>query len=201
MELNAQDQEFRKLLQTAIFLRSYAKSSDWVAESTSPEIAFIGRSNSGKSTLVNSVLGRKSLAKTSRTPGKTKLINVFAVPNRFALVDLPGFGYSKASHSEHSAMMQLLEDYLNGVSRLTHLFLLLDARREIPEDEIRLMNTAKKRNIPFTLLRTKADKLNQKERNASRKIAEEVTDNYLFVSSHNGEGMDRIREILRLGIE
>lgn len=201
MEISKDDLEFHKKLQTAIFLKSYAQSGEWKKESNFPEVAFIGRSNSGKSTLINSILGRKSLAKTSRTPGKTKLINIFAIPNLFCLVDLPGFGYSKASHKEHIGMMKLLEDYLNESLELKCIFILLDARREIPEDELRLIQTAINRNIPFTLLRTKSDKLNQKERNQSTHITKQITDEYLYVSSLTGEGIEDVRTKLRLSIQ
>ncbi|WCL49022.1 ribosome biogenesis GTP-binding protein YihA/YsxC [Leptospira sp. GIMC2001] len=195
------EQEFLKVLQKAFYFKSYADVSLWKKDSNTPEIAFIGRSNSGKSTLINSILVKKGLAKTSRTPGKTKLINVFAIANQFCLVDLPGFGYSKTSHKEHKEMMKLLESYLNQSDQLRHLFLLLDARREIPEEEVIMLETAKKKGINYTLIRTKADKLNQKEKIQSVKDTEKHTRNYMYVSSLTGNGIVELREILRLSVQ
>lgn len=194
-------EEFDKLLQKAFFYKSYSDAKSWKEESTFPEVAFLGRSNSGKSSLINSVLNRKNLAKTSRTPGKTKLINVFAIPNRFSLVDLPGFGYSKASHSEHKSMMKLLEDYLNLTDRLAHLFILLDARRNIPEDEVGFLETAESKGIPYTLVRTKSDKLNQKDKTLSKKLTSKITKQSLYVSSLNNSGMNELKRVLRLSVE
>lgn len=193
--------EFEKILQKIIFLKSFSNTKAWKLESNFPEFAFIGRSNSGKSSLINAVTGRKSLAKTSRTPGKTRLINIFAVPNLFCLVDLPGYGFSKASHKEHKEMMELLDSYLNQSHKLAHLFILLDSRREIPEEERGLIQTAIRRNIPVSLIRTKSDKLNQSERVAAKKENKEFESNSIFTSVLSGEGILEIREILRKGIE
>ncbi len=188
--------ELESLLQKSFFLRSYSDINDWIQESKLPEIAFVGRSNSGKSSVINAILGKKNLAKTSHTPGKTRLINVYEAPNSFYLVDLPGYGYSKASKSEHKQMMQLLEDYLNKSRRLQHIFLLLDSRREIPQEESEFVYTARKRGINLTFLRTKSDKLNQKERSLSVRSTYSLTENYIFVSVLSGTGIPEIKNIL-----
>jgi len=188
--------ELESLLQKSFFLRSYSDINDWIQESKLPEIAFVGRSNSGKSSVINAILGKKNLAKTSHTPGKTRLINVYEAPNSFYLVDLPGYGYSKASKSEHKQMMQLLEDYLNKSRRLQHIFLLLDSRREIPQEESEFVYTARKRGINLTFLRTKSDKLNQKERSLSVRSTYSLTENYIFVSVISGTGIPEIKNIL-----
>ncbi|MCC5813961.1 MAG: YihA family ribosome biogenesis GTP-binding protein [Leptospira sp.] len=201
MSTTDEELQFEKELQKVFFYKSYSDAKLWSQESLFPEVAFLGRSNSGKSSLINSLLNRKSLAKTSRTPGKTKLINVFAVPNQFSLVDLPGFGYSKASHSEHKAMMSILEDYLNYSQKISHLFVLLDSRRDVSEDETQFINTAINKNIPTTLIRTKSDKLNQKEKNKSIKATKSANCNFIYVSSLTNSGMNELRNILRLSVK
>lgn len=188
-------------LQKAFFYKSFGDPNLFIKESRFPEIAFIGRSNAGKSSLINAILNRKSLAKTSRTPGKTKLINVFVVPNRFSLVDLPGFGYSKASHSEHKSMMILLEKYLNQTVKLKCLFVLLDARRMISEEEVLLLLTAQNKNITSILVRTKEDKLNQKERVESKKDSSQLNQKVIYASALTNKGIDEIREELRIHIQ
>lgn len=193
--------EFMSELQKVFFYKSFADPKLFIKESRFPEIAFIGRSNSGKSSLINAILNRKSLAKTSRTPGKTKLINVFVVPNRFSLVDLPGFGYSKASHSEHKSMMLLLENYLNNTTKLKCLFVLLDSRRKISDEEVALLATATNKNLTCILVRTKEDKLNQKERAESSKDSKQVSFKVVYVSSLTGKGIDEMREELRIHIQ
>ncbi|NCN09269.1 MAG: YihA family ribosome biogenesis GTP-binding protein [Leptospira sp.] len=188
-------------LQKAFFYKSFGDPNLFIKESRFPEIAFIGRSNAGKSSLINAILNRKSLAKTSRTPGKTKLINVFVVPNRFSLVDLPGFGYSKASHSEHKSMMILLEKYLNQTVKLKCLFVLLDARRMISDEEVLLLQTAQNKNITSILVRTKEDKLNQKERAESKKDSSQLNQKVIYASALTNKGIDEIREELRIHIQ
>ncbi|MCZ8236885.1 MAG: ribosome biogenesis GTP-binding protein YihA/YsxC [Leptospiraceae bacterium] len=196
-----ESEEFSTELQKAFFYKSFGDPKLFIKESRFPEIAFIGRSNAGKSSLINAILNRKSLAKTSRTPGKTKLINVFVVPNRFSLVDLPGFGYSKASHAEHKSMMVLLEKYLNETVKLKCLFVLLDARRKISDEEVLLLQTAQNKNITSILIRTKEDKLNQKERAESKKDSSQLPQKTIYASSLTNKGIDEIREELRIHIQ
>ena len=114
-------------LKNVKFIKSSSKSSECPADSRH-EFAFIGRSNVGKSSLINSLIQRKGLAKTSKTPGKTQLINHFLIDDIFYLVDLPGFGYSKLSKSESEKIKRISIDYITNRKNLTKLFLLIDIR-------------------------------------------------------------------------
>jgi GTP-binding protein len=136
---------------------------------TMPQIAFCGRSNAGKSSLLNALLKRKDLVKVSATPGKTRSLNFFLLNNRFFLVDLPGFGYAKASNSVRDYMIEVVNGYLNNTETLKVLFILCDSGRPLPEEEVGLIATAFEKGIRPILVRTKIDKLNQKERDALKK--------------------------------
>ncbi|TGN06871.1 ribosome biogenesis GTP-binding protein YihA/YsxC [Leptospira ilyithenensis] len=165
-------------------------------------LGFIGRSNSGKSSLLNSITNRKGLAKVSKTPGKTRLINVFSTKAGFSLIDLPGFGYSKASHKEHKDMMNLLDQFLNEITSLKVLFILCDAQRSFPEEEVQMIETATLKKILPVVVRTKIDKLNQKDRNAIQKEMEAVMNELgypfplFFVSATTGKGIGEMRKFI-----
>ncbi|WP_411824768.1 ribosome biogenesis GTP-binding protein YihA/YsxC [Leptospira sp. 'Mane'] len=186
----------------AVFSTSIAKLSP---ENPLPEgtlLGFIGRSNSGKSSLLNAITNQKGLAKVSKTPGKTKLINVFATKAGFSLIDLPGFGYSKASHKEHKDMMNLLDQFLNEIKSLKVLFILCDCQRNFPEEEIQMIETATLKKILPVVIRTKIDKLNQKDRYAVQKDMETVMNELgypfplFFVSATTGKGIGEIRKFI-----
>ena len=124
-----------------------------------PEYAFIGRSNVGKSSLINMLTGRKSLAMTSATPGKTMLINHFSVNNgQWFLVDLPGYGYAKRSKSEQEKLSQLIRSYILKREQLTCLFLLIDSRLTPQKIDIDFIHFLGENGIPFAIVFTKADK-------------------------------------------
>jgi GTP-binding protein len=124
-----------------------------------PEYAFIGRSNVGKSTLINFLTRRKNLAKTSAKPGKTKLINYFEINNSWYLVDLPGYGYAKTSKKERKTLVKIVEDYIVNREPLICLFVLIDARHEPMKIDIDVINWLGFNKIPFVLVFTKTDKL------------------------------------------
>ncbi len=125
-----------------------------------PEIAFAGRSNVGKSSLINAVLGRKALARTSQTPGRTRQLNFFDIERKFVLVDLPGYGYAKASKRDIAHWTELTKDYLCGRPTLRRVFLLLDARRDKPNaDDIAWMDMLDAAAVPYRLTLTKIDKV------------------------------------------
>lgn len=128
-----------------------------------PEIAIVGRSNVGKSTLINSLLGKK-LAKTSSTPGKTQSINFFSIDQQLCLVDLPGYGYAKVSHEIKEKWAKLIEAYLNSRTSLRLILFLIDARREPTEQDRQFLQWASFRRIPILLIFTKADKMKEEER-------------------------------------
>ncbi|HXL00960.1 MAG: ribosome biogenesis GTP-binding protein YihA/YsxC [Dysgonamonadaceae bacterium] len=124
-----------------------------------PEYAFIGRSNVGKSSLINMLTNRKSLAKTSSTPGKTLLINHFLINNEWYLVDLPGYGYARKGKKERDRLKKIIEGYVLGRSQMTLLFVLIDSRHEPQKIDLALIDRLGENGIPFALVFTKSDKL------------------------------------------
>lgn len=126
-----------------------------------PEYAFIGRSNVGKSSLINALTNRKSLAKTSGKPGKTQLINHFLLNDNWYLVDLPGYGYASVSKTKRAEFQQFLRAYLIKRENLLCTFVLLDSRLEPQKVDIEFMNWMGENGIPFVMVFTKTDKLNQ----------------------------------------
>lgn len=123
-----------------------------------PEYAFIGRSNVGKSSLINMICGRDALAKISASPGKTKLINHFIVNKEWYLVDLPGYGYAKISQSERKKWEKMIQDYLRKRESLVSIFVLIDSRHMPQKIDLEFVNQLGEWQIPFTLVFTKADK-------------------------------------------
>ena len=132
-----------------------------------PEFAFIGRSNVGKSSLINSLTFHKGLAKTSQTPGKTQLINHFIIDEKWFLVDLPGYGFAKVSKEKRKEFEKMIFDYLIHRENLTCLFVLLDIRLKPQAVDIEFMNRMVEDEIPFYIVFTKSDKLSQKQVNES----------------------------------
>jgi GTP-binding protein len=126
---------------------------------TKPEYAFIGRSNVGKSSLINMLTNNKRLAKTSSTPGKTLLINHFIINNEWYLVDLPGYGFAKRSKTEQKKLEQMINGYILTREQLVNLFLLIDIRHEPQKIDVEFINWLGESNIPFAIIFTKADKL------------------------------------------
>jgi GTP-binding protein len=125
-----------------------------------PEIAFAGRSNVGKSSLINALTGRRTLARTSNTPGRTQHLNFFNIgPGGFALVDMPGYGYAKVSKTKVAAWTKLLKDYLRGRANLRLCCLLIDARHGIKENDIEMMSMLDEAAVPYRIILTKADKV------------------------------------------
>ncbi|HMZ57243.1 MAG TPA: ribosome biogenesis GTP-binding protein YihA/YsxC [Leptospiraceae bacterium] len=168
---------------------------------TMPQAAFCGRSNAGKSSLINAILEKKELVKVSSTPGKTRCMNFFLLNRKMFFVDLPGFGYSKVSASVQDKMIEMVNGYLNHTETLKILFILLDSAREIPEEEKDLIQVCLEKNIQPVLIRTKIDKRNQKETAVLKKekqiLALEFPElKVIFASSKNGRGLEEIRNIL-----
>ena len=144
------------------------KSADYVISSPSfdkcpkpdkPEYAFIGRSIVGKSSLINMLVNRQNLAKTSAAPGKTQLINHFLVNKSWYLVDLPGYGYAKRSQSQRKTWEKMIQDYLRKRENLINVFVLIDGRHEPQEIDIEFINQLGTWQVPFVIVFTKADKI------------------------------------------
>ena len=133
-----------------------------------PEYAFIGRSNVGKSSLINMLTGHSKLAMTSAKPGKTLLINHFIVNNEWYLVDLPGYGYAKRSKSQHEQLQHIISDYILEREQMTLLFVLIDSRHEPQKIDLEFFQWLGENGVPFSIIFTKADKLTRS------KLAENV---------------------------
>jgi GTP-binding protein len=177
-----------------------------------PEFAFIGRSNVGKSSLINMLTGRAGLAKVSATPGKTRLINHFLVDGAWYLVDLPGYGYARASKSEKEKFSKIIVDYVTRAEQLTMLFVLVDSRLEPQKIDLEFITMLGERRVPFGIVFTKADKQSP-DRTASnvarfgRKLLEtwEELPPVFVTSSAKKEGgekvVDYIKNLLNLHLE
>ena len=153
---------------------------------TGKEIALCGRSNSGKSTLINALANQKKLAKTSNTPGRTQSINFFQLTNDEAkkIVDLPGFGYAKASKQDQNAWAKLILSYLEKRAALTDLILIMDMRHPFQNKDLEFLSLCNSLNLPIHLVLTKADKLNNKEtQNTLKVVSEKMADYPAIVDS------------------
>ncbi len=146
------------LIKTAEFVKSSTQESDCPA-SALPEYAFIGRSNVGKSSLINLLTNRKKLAKTSSTPGKTQLINHFIINNSWYLVDLPGYGWARASKKSKATWKKMIDRYLRNRQTLVNVFVLVDVRHHSQKIDLEFINWLGEESIPFCIVFTKADKL------------------------------------------
>lgn len=145
-------------IRTAEFVKSSARA-DQCPPADLPEYAFIGRSNVGKSTLINMLAGTKKLAKTSSTPGKTRLINHFLINEGWYLVDLPGYGYARVPREQRKSMGNLISKYIDLRKNLACLFVLIDSRHAPLAADLDFINTMGENGVPFVLVFTKCDKL------------------------------------------
>lgn len=146
------------VIKTAEFLKSSGRWQD-CPDADKPEYAFIGRSNVGKSSLINSMLGRKDLAKTSQTPGKTQLINTFIINGQWFLTDLPGYGYARVSKTMRKDFEKLITNYIIHRANLVNLFVLIDIRHTPQLIDMEFITWCGESGIPFSIVFTKADKL------------------------------------------
>lgn len=183
------------------FLASYGLSKQ-LPPSKQMEVAFAGRSNVGKSSLINKLLGRKALARVSAVPGKTATVNFYDLDGRIHLVDLPGYGYAKVAKSEKWRWAELIEGYLNDEGRdLALVVLLVDMRHPATRLDVDMVNYLIETEKPFLVVLTKADKLNKTEREKRlAAIADELPCGdeltVLPFSSETGEGVETLRGIL-----
>jgi len=147
---------------SALFKCSSSRSSQCPADGI-PEFAFIGRSNVGKSSLINMLTNHKGLAKVSGTPGKTQLINHFLINKEWYLVDLPGYGYARVSKSLRSGFSKIITDYIYNSKQMVCLFVLVDSRLEPQKIDVDFINLMGEKGIPFAIIFTKTDKLSQNQ--------------------------------------
>lgn len=183
----------------AEFYTSYG-SFKQIPPSERTEIAFSGRSNVGKSSLINKIFNRKSLARVSAVPGKTATINFYSLENLY-FVDLPGYGYAKVAKSDKERWGSLIEGYLHDDRELALVFQLIDFRHPPTADDLMMVNFLIDSEIPFVVVLTKADKLSKKQREERREAlltelpcAEDIT--IIEFSTQTGEGRDEIRAII-----
>ena len=185
---------------TGTFIKSIADLSVYERESKAyecPEICVAGRSNVGKSSFINMLTCRKKLAKTSATPGRTRLLNLFDINGgRFVLVDLPGYGYARASKSEIKKWSRLTDGYFRVTEKLVHTLALVDIRHEPSEADRQMISYLYDTGKPFTVIATKADKLSRAQADrAKRAIATALrigADNVIAISALTGAGREEI---------
>jgi GTP-binding protein len=164
------------------------------------EVAIAGRSNVGKSSLLNALTRNKGLARTSKTPGRTRCLNFFAVNDSIALCDLPGYGYAKMPHEEAAKIALMMNEYIHERENLAAIAILIDWRRgPLPED-LQLVALAESRGISVIAVATKCDKLRRSERADAIKRFEQMHLEPILCSATSGEGMDELRRrILAVG--
>ncbi len=181
------------------FYKSYGLSNQ-LPESDAVEIVFSGRSNVGKSSMINKIVNKKALARTSSVPGKTATVNFYRLDNAF-LVDLPGYGYAKVSHSEKRRWSELIDGYFASQRNIGIVIQLVDFRHKPSDDDIMMINFLIDNELPFIIALTKADKLKPGELQRRRQklkseipCFEDIT--VIEFSAQNGAGVDAIREII-----
>ena len=134
-----------------------------------PQIAFVGRSNVGKSSSINTLLNRKKIARVSQTPGKTRTINFYKINSEFYFVDLPGYGYAKLSKEEKSSWGKVMEEYFINSKNLIHVFILVDIRHEPKEDDVLMLDFVRHYGIPVSIIATKSDKVTRHDAAISKR--------------------------------
>jgi len=155
-------------VRSVAFHRAAYSPADFVRDGR-PQFAFVGRSNVGKSTLINTILNRRGVARVSRTPGKTQAVQYYIVNERIHLVDLPGYGYAKVSRTTRGEWAHLMEGFFAEAQSLGALFLLLDSRREPTEEDAMMLDLARSAGVGVVVVLTKSDKLSRNELAKSRR--------------------------------
>jgi GTP-binding protein len=195
------------IIKKAIFTKTSAKLSD-CPKPIMPEYAFIGRSNVGKSSLINMICNNSKLAHTSATPGKTKIINHFLINDNWYLVDLPGYGYAKTAKTNREQFEDIITSYITGRKNLVCLFVLVDFRLPLQQIDAEFMEWLGQKEIPFCIVFTKADKLKKTEiqRNLEdylKRVSYMFEDepNYIISSSKDKSGKEDILEFINAHLD
>jgi len=182
------------------FLGGMASAEGWRPDATLPEIAFAGRSNVGKSSLINKLVHRKKLARVSNTPGRTREINFFAVNGHFAFADLPGYGYARVSKEQRAGWRPLIEGYLRRSPALKGVVLLLDVRHTPTDDDLQMLDFLAELQTPTIVVATKIDKLRSAERDKRiGALAQEAgveAEQVIPFSAVSGVGRDELAEAI-----
>ena len=191
-------------IRTANFVTSAAKPSQFLRRPIS-HVVFAGKSNVGKSTLLNCLLNRKKLAKTSQTPGKTRLINYFLINDRFYFVDIPGYGYAKVSRTEREGWGSLIETYLESTPFISMIFLLIDIRHDPNPNDCQMLDWLKHNDLPYRIILTKADKLGnnqiQNQQNKIAKVLDLDRSELVATSASSGRGMKDVWKLIAESFE
>ncbi|MBO7573290.1 MAG: YihA family ribosome biogenesis GTP-binding protein [Bacilli bacterium] len=167
---------------------------------TKSEVLIVGKSNVGKSSLINALCNKKKMAFTSSKPGHTRLLNYYDIDNAFYIVDAPGYGYAKGGLDLDRLFASMMESYFDNNNELKLVLILLDARRELSEDDQEIINFVKESNVSYFIVITKYDKVNQKEKAAlNKRLASEGfnKEQIFYTSSLNNDGLN----LLKKGIE
>lgn len=189
----------------AQFERAYG-TFEQLPASTMPEIVFSGRSNVGKSSLINKVFNRKNLARVSSVPGKTITINFYSCGNDAKIVDLPGYGYAKVAKSEKTRWANMMEQYFNSGRDIKLVVQLVDMRHPATADDIMMMEFLEHAGIDYIVVMTKSDKLNKGEyksrvENSRQELSFVDPENIIPFSSQTGENVDKIKAIIESHLE
>lgn len=180
----------------AKFITSAASKAQFI-KSEKPIIAVCGKSNVGKSSFINMLAGQKKLAKTSSSPGRTRLINYFDM-GAFILADLPGYGYAKVSKADKAKWAKLLDDFFEDGDGIAHVFSLCDIRHEPTADDCTMVNFLYAKVIPFTIVATKADKLSRAQTDKALSVIAAVykcgKDDIIATSAQTRQGLDKVLE-------
>jgi GTP-binding protein len=178
---------------SAEFLKSAFSETDWPRDAK-PEIAFLGRSNVGKSSLLNSLLGTRGLARTSSTPGRTQSLNFFSINDGFRFVDLPGFGYARVPKNIRETWGEMVTSYLANRSQLVLSIHIVDSRHEPTKQDLQLHEWLEHSNQPRLIVATKSDKLSNNELKTSMERAQRVfgKDRIIVYSAKTGRGRDEV---------
>ena len=174
-----------------------AVTADQYPKDDFPEVAFVGKSNVGKSSLINALTNRRKLAKVSGTPGKTRLVNFFLINKSVYFVDLPGYGYAKISREQQKTWGKMIESYLQGRRTLKKFVLLVDSRHKPTEDDIIMHSWIKHYGVECIVVATKVDKLTKSEIAKSQKLIKETlefepNDKLVYISSSKKTGMQEL---------
>ncbi|WP_432821560.1 ribosome biogenesis GTP-binding protein YihA/YsxC [Trichloromonas sp.] len=191
-------------IKSTVFVKSATKPSNY-PESQLPEVAFAGRSNVGKSSLINTLVNRRGLVRTSSTPGRTQLLNFFDINEEFSLVDLPGYGFAKVPLAVKKAWGPMMRTYLEKRPQLRAVVMLFDIRRVPREEDLELLDWLEEFEIPTIPVITKIDKISRNQRAAQIKPILEATglplDAFTLFSSLSKEGRDEVWERIEEALE
>lgn len=166
-----------------------------------PEFLLVGRSNVGKSSFINTMIGRKNYAKTSATPGKTQTLNFYLCNNSFYLVDVPGYGYASVSKATQKKFGLMIEEYLKTRNNLKNVFMIIDGRNKPTENDVLMYNYLKYYNIPVTIIANKYDKISVNNREKTLKNITNILklnedDKIIYFSSVNKKGRDEVGKVI-----